>query len=188
MDMLKRLVVTGYKPHELGIFNDKHPGVAVIRRALKDRMRGLLEDGGLEWVIVSGQPGVETWAAETAFELREDYPELQVAVILPFLGQEEKWNDSKKSAFESVMARADFSTVLTRRPYEAPWQFAERDKFLLRNSDGILLVYDEENEGSPKWMKRLAEQRAEAGDYELLILNAFDLQLTAEDIQAEKWE
>ena len=186
--MLKRLVVTGYKPHELGIFNDKHPGVAVIRRALKDRMRGLLEDGGLEWVIVSGQPGVETWAAETAFELREDYPELQVAVILPFLGQEEKWNDSKKSAFELVMARADFSTVLTRRPYEAPWQFAERDKFLLRNSDGILLVYDEENEGSPKWMKRLAEQRAEAGDYELLILNAFDLQLTAEDIQAEKWE
>ncbi|WP_040229117.1 SLOG family protein [Bhargavaea cecembensis] len=185
--MLKRLVVTGYKPHELGIFNDKHPGIPVIRRALADRIRGLLEEG-LEWVIISGQPGVETWAAETAFELQEEYPSLQVAIILPFLNQEEKWNDAKKAAFESIMAQADFTTVLTKRPYEAPWQFSERDKFLLRNSDGILIIYDEDNEGSPKWMKRLAGQRADAGDYEVLTINAEDLQLAAEDMQAEKWE
>lgn len=33
--MVKRLVVTGYKAHELGIFNDSHPGIAIIKKRLK---------------------------------------------------------------------------------------------------------------------------------------------------------
>lgn len=186
MLMLKRLLVSGYKPHELGIFNDKHPGIAVIRRAVTSRIRGLLEDEDLEWVIVSGQPGVETWAAEAAFELRAEYPGLKVAVIAPFLEQEKNWNDAKKMAYESIMEQADFTTVLMNRPYEAPWQFSERDKFLLRNSDCLLLVYDEENEGSPKWLRRLAIPAAEQGHYELLTISAEDLNFAAEEMRMEE--
>lgn len=185
--MIKRLLVSGYKPHELGIFNDKHPGIAVIRRAITGRIRGLLEDEGLEWVIVSGQPGVETWAAEAAYELRrKEYPGLKVAVITPFLEQEKNWNDSKKLAYESIIAKADFTTVLMNRPYEGPWQFSERDKFLLRNSDGLLLVYDEENEGSPKWLRKLALPAAEQGHYELLTISAEDLNFAAEEMRMEQ--
>lgn len=184
--MLKRLLVSGYKPHELGIFNDKHPGVAVIRRALSGRIRTLLEEDGLQWVIVSGQPGVETWAAEVAFELRESHPGLKVAVITPFLEQEKNWNDSKKTAYESIIQQADYTTVLMNRPYDGPWQFSERDKFLLRNSDGLLLVYDEENEGSPKWLRKLASPAAEQGDYQMLTISAEDLNLTAEEMRMEE--
>ena len=61
-----------------------------------------------------------------------------------------------------IVAMADFHTSLTKRPYEAPWQFIEKDKFFMRNSDGILIVYDEENEGSPKFVKKAAEKYAEA--------------------------
>lgn len=32
--MLKRLFVSGYKAHELGIFNEKNPGLAIIKKAL----------------------------------------------------------------------------------------------------------------------------------------------------------
>ncbi len=183
--MLKRLLVSGYKPHELGIFNDKHPGIAVIRRAITGRMRALLEEG-LEWVIVSGQPGVETWAAEAAFQLRTEYPALKVAVISPFLEQEKNWNESKKIAYESILEQADFTTVLMNRPYEGPWQFSERDKFLLRNSDGLLLVYDEENEGSPKWLRKLALPAAEQGHYELLTISGEDLNFAAEEMRMEE--
>ncbi|SDE61326.1 Uncharacterized SPBc2 prophage-derived protein YoqJ [Bhargavaea beijingensis] len=184
--MLKRLLVSGYKPHELGIFNDKHPGIAVIRRAITSRLRGLLEEEGLEWVIVSGQPGVETWAAEAAFELRQEYPDLKVAVITPFLEQEKNWNDSKKMAYESILEQADFTTVLMNRPYEGPWQFSERDKFLLRNSDGLMLVYDEENEGSPRWLRRLALSSAEHGPYEFFTISAEDLNFAAEEMRMEE--
>ncbi len=112
-------------------------------------------------MILSGQPGVETWAAETVIDLQDLYPELKFAVITPFQEQEKNWNEAKKEAYQFILAHADYSVSLTKRPYEAPWQFIERDKFLLRNSDGILIVYDEENDGSPKFMKKMALKFAE---------------------------
>lgn len=185
--MIKRLVITGYKAHELGIFNDKHDGIPIIKKALESRLTPLLESG-LEWVIISGQPGVETWAAETVIDLKDDFPELQLAVITPFEEQEKNWNDAKKQAYEFILAHADYTVSLTKRPYEAPWQFIERDKFLLRNSDGILIVYDEENDGSPKFMKKMAVSYSEKSDYEVLTVAADDLQLIAEDMQRQDWE
>ena len=84
------------------------------------------------------------------------------------------------------MHQADFQTSVTKKPYEAPWQFIERNKFILRNSDGMLLVYDEENEGSPKFIKKLAEQYAEKNEYELFVINAYDLQVMAEEHAEEE--
>ena len=182
---MKRVVVTGYKPHELGIFDANHEGIDIIKKAINDRLQALL-DNGLEWVIISGQPGCETWAGQVVADLKELYPSLQLAIITPFLEQEKNWNDLKKQEYEELQRMADFQVSLTKRPYEAPWQFIERDKFLLRKSDGILLVYDEENDGSPKFMKRMAIQFAEKHSYEVLSITADDLQLIAEDIEREK--
>ncbi|HWI49702.1 MAG TPA: DUF1273 domain-containing protein [Rummeliibacillus sp.] len=185
--MLNRLVITGYKAHELGIFNDSHPGIPIIKKALQDRLIPLIEDG-LEWVILSGQLGVETWAAEVVMDLQIEYPELKYAVMTPFLDQEKNWNEAKQEKYEMILAQADFVTSLTKRPYEAPWQFIEKNKFLLKNSDGILIIYDEENEGSPKYIKKLAEQYADKYDYEILLINAYDLQVVAEEEQMRNWE
>ena len=185
--MINRLVITGYKAHELGIFNDKHPGIGIIKKALENRLTPLL-DSGLEWVILSGQPGVETWAAETVIDLQELYPELKFAVITPFEEQDKNWNEAKKEAYQFILVHADYSVSLTKRPYEAPWQFIERDKFLLRNSDGILIVYDEDNDGSPKFMKKMALKFAETSNYEVLTITADDLQLVAEDLQRQDWD
>lgn len=185
--MLKRLVITGYKAHELGIFNDKHPGIAIIKKALQERLISFIEDG-LEWVVLSGQLGVETWAAEVAMDLQMEYPDLKYAIITPFLDQEKNWNEAKQKKYEMILAQADFVTSLTKRPYEAPWQFIEKNKFFLKNSDGILIVYDEENEGSPKYIKKLAEQYADKYEYEIFLIDAYDLQAIAEEEQMKNWE
>lgn len=184
---LTRLVITGYKPHELGIFDQKHPGINYIKKAIEKQLVVLLEQG-LEWVIVSGQLGVETWAAEVVLELKYSYPHLRLAVITPFLEQEKNWNETKKEQYYSITGNADYVVSLTKRPYEAPWQFIEKDRFLLRNSDGILIVYDEENEGSPKFMKRTAEKHAVSKSYTLLTINADDLQMIVEEEQFHQWD
>ena len=185
--ILKRLVVTGYKPHELGIFDDKHPGVQFIKKALEKRLVALLDDG-LEWVIISGQLGIETWAADVVIELKKEYTELKYAVITPFNEQEKNWNDMKKEKYHTIIALADYHTSLTNRSYEAPWQFIEKDKFFMRNSDGILIVYDEENDGSPKFVKKAAEKYAERSDYQVLTISADDLQVIAEEEQMNEWQ
>ena len=185
--ILKRLVVTGYKPHELGIFDDKHPGVRFIKKALEKRLVALLDEG-LEWVIISGQLGIETWAAEVVIDLKKEYTDLKYAVITPFTDQEKNWNDMKKEKYHTIVAKADYHTSLTKRPYEAPWQFIEKDKFFMRNSDGILIVYDEENDGSPKFVKKAAEKYAERSDYQVLTISADDLQVIAEEEQMDEWQ
>lgn len=183
--MIKRLVITGYKAHELGIFNDSHAGIPIIKRAIHNRLTTLIDEG-LEWVILSGQQGVETWSAELVIELKEQYPHLKYAIITPFQDQEKNWNEQKQETYQNLLIQADYQTSLTKKPYEAPWQFIEKNKFLIRNSDGILIVYDEENDGSPKYMKKLATQFAEKNEYEIYTIDAYDLQVMAEEIAEEE--
>lgn len=182
--MLKNLLITGYKPHELGVFDEKHPGIPYIKKAIKRQLLTLLEDG-LEWIIVSGQLGVETWAIDTVMELQQDFPDLKYAVITPFLEQEKNWNEAKKEKYQAMVAMADYHVSLTKKPYEAPWQFIEKDKFLLRNTDGLLIVFDEETGGSPKYIMEMARKYSETNEYEIFTVNAYDLQLIAEE---EMWE
>lgn len=180
---MKSLYITGYRPHELGIFNDKHPGVPIIKKALENQLRPLIEDG-LEWIVISGQQGVETWAAQVVLELKSDYPELKYSIITPFLEQEKNWNEHKQATYMHIVSKADFVTSVTKRPYEAPWQFIEKDKFIIDNTDATLLVYDEENEGSPKYVLQLLRKYIENHeDYNVYTINAYDLQMVAEDMQ-----
>ncbi|MFF2752763.1 DUF1273 domain-containing protein [Psychrobacillus sp. NPDC058041] len=183
--MVKRLVVTGYKAHELGIFNDSHPGIPIIKKAIKNQLIALINEG-LEWLILSGQQGVESWTAELVLEMKEEFPHLKYAIITPFLEQEKNWNELKQEKYQALLFQADFQTSLTKKTYEAPWQFVEKNKFFLRNSDGILIVYDEENEGSPKYIKILAEKYAEKENYSIFLIDAYDLQLIAEEIAEEE--
>lgn len=183
-DQVNRVLITGYKATELGIFSQKHPGIEIIKKAIKKQLVALMDEG-LEWIIVSGQWGVEIWAAEAVLELKKEYKNLRLAVITPFLEQEEKWNDSKKELYNSILIRADYVNSVTKSKYDGPWQFKEKDKFLLRNSDGMILIYDEENEGSPKYIKAQAEQLALTTSYIIIQINGYDLQSIAEDEQQE---
>ena len=63
---MQRIWVTGYRNYELGTFGDKDPKITVIKYAIKNYLRQLLEDGQLDWVITGGQLGVEQWTVETA--------------------------------------------------------------------------------------------------------------------------
>ena len=182
---MKRLVVTGYKPYELGIFNDKHPGLLIIKKAIQDKLLQFIDEG-LEWVIVSGQLGVEQWSIEVFQSLKKDYPHLRYAVITPFLDPHQNWNEQNQEKFQKMISQADYHVSLTSKGYEAPWQFREKDAFLIRNSDGILFVYDLENEGSPIFMKKLVDQYVENHPYEVHMITADDLNLIAEEEQFKR--
>jgi uncharacterized phage-like protein YoqJ len=183
---VKSVLITGYKATELGIFSLKHPGIEIIKKAIKKQVIALMDEG-LEWIVVSGQWGVELWAAEAVLELRSTYESLRLAVITPFLEQDEKWSDEKKRIYQSVIQQANYINSVTKNKYTGPWQFAEKNKFLLRNTDGIILVYDEDNEGSPKYMKEQAQKHALSRDYPIYSINALDLQSIAEEDQPEYW-
>lgn len=181
--MTKVAVVSGYKPHELGVFGLNHPSITYIKAAIKKQLVSLLDDG-LQWVIISGQLGVELWAAEVVFELQEEgFHQLQLAVITPFLNQEENWNEEKKEWYESILIQADFVDSITKKPYEKPWQFRLKNQFLVEKSDALILLYDSEKDGSPKFLYETAKGYQQENDYSIYLIDFFDLQSIIEEEQ-----
>ncbi|MEC1260582.1 DUF1273 domain-containing protein [Bacillus swezeyi] len=177
---MKVLAVTGYKPFEMGIFKHDDQALFYIKKAIENRILALLDEG-LEWILISGQLGAELWAAEVAFSLQEEYPDLKVAVITPFLEQEKKWNEQNKEHYESVLAQSDYTESLTHRPYESPVQFKQKNRFFIEKSDALLILYDEEKEGSPVYMLNEAKKAREKRDFPIYMITMDDLRMTVED-------
>ncbi|MBS4190985.1 DUF1273 domain-containing protein [Bacillus sp. FJAT-49705] len=176
-------VVSGYKPYEIGIFKNDDPAVLFIKRAIKANLISLLEEG-LEWVMISGQLGTELWAAEVVFDLQlEGFNDLKLAVITPFLNQEESWKESNREWYESIIVQADFVDSVSRKPYENSWQFRLKNKFFIQKSDVLLLFYDTEKEGSPKYIYEEAKKEQEKNEYEIRLINFDDLQVLVEEEQ-----
>lgn len=178
--MIKVLLVTGYKAHELGIFDSKHIGIKYIKKVIKKKLIDLIEDG-LEWVLISGQLGVELWAAEVVIDLKNQYPQLKLAVITPFLNQQNNWNEANKTLYEEITMSADYLDSISRKDYESPVQLKQKNEFLVNKSDGILVIYDEEKPGSPNYYLTNARKRQENTSYEIFYIYPEEIELAYQD-------
>ncbi|RYM06323.1 DUF1273 family protein [Sporolactobacillus sp. THM7-7] len=179
------ILVTGYKPYELGIFSLDHPGIPVIRYCLSSHMRQLAEEG-TKWFVISGQPGIELWAGDICLELKnKEHLDIRLAVLVPFLEQESCFRGWVKDLYDRVLASADFSGAITNRPYQSPAQLRLKNEFLVKKTDGLLILYDEETPGSPKYYLDAAKRRAQEEAYPILTMTRFDLEQASEDLKQQ---
>lgn len=178
---MKSVLVTGYRAHELSIYDQKHKGIPYIRKAIEARLRPLAEDG-LEWVVTPGQYGVDLWACEVALELKRDYPHLKLSILSAYMNPEEKWKEDKQHYYRDIVRQVDYYGVVSKQPYQGVWQMTARDELLLKRTDGILLFYDEDaGEASPKFIKQRALKRHEADGYFFMTITAEDVQTIADE-------
>ncbi|WNF35129.1 DUF1273 domain-containing protein [Bacillaceae bacterium IKA-2] len=183
--MVKVLTVTGYKSHELGIFDEKNLGIVYIKKVLQKRLISLIDDG-LEWVLISGQLGVELWCAEVVSDLKQEYPQLKLAVLTPFYNQEERWNDLKKEQYRKVLQNADYVNSITKRNYESPSQLKMKNQYLIEKSDGLLVIYDDDKIGSPSYYITYAKARCENSDYQIFYIYPDEIDLAYQE-ENEQW-
>ncbi|WP_017727904.1 DUF1273 domain-containing protein [Halalkalibacterium ligniniphilum] len=171
---MKTLAVTGYKSHELGIFDQNHEGIHYIKKAFEKRLIPLIEEE-TEWFVISGQIGVELWVAEVVLQLKEIYPDIKLAVLTPFLKQEENWQEQTKEYYQHILSQADFVESITKRPYESRAQLRLKNEFIISKTDGLLLLYDEEKPGAPSYYLDVAKKRQEHDEYPILYITPNDL-------------
>ncbi|MGF1983021.1 DUF1273 domain-containing protein [Lactococcus taiwanensis] len=172
---MNSLLIMGYTSFDLGIFNEKDIKVSIIKKAVKNRLIRYLEEG-LNWLIFTGNLGFEYWALDVAKELQKDY-NFQIGTIFSFETHGQNWNENnqvKLAHFKEV----DF-VKYAYQTYENPSQFRQYNDFLLENTEGALVFYDEENETKLKYMVERMKQMAE---YHLEILDFETLQETFEDM------
>ncbi len=179
------LVVTGYKSSELGIFKSKDPAVLYIKKMLQQELLPMIN--GETWVIISGQLGVELWAAEMVIELRKTIPELRLGIFPPFIEQEKNWNEANQAMYREIKEQANFFKEVSNQPYLSPDQFRNRDLFFIQKSHGAILLYDQEKEGTTKYFWDLVKQKNDQdSSYQLRIINFLDLQLFVEEEERKK--
>ncbi|MFZ0368967.1 MAG: DUF1273 domain-containing protein [Halobacillus sp.] len=178
---MKTIVVTGYKPMELGIFNPEDAKVSFIKEAIKKRILSLLDEG-LEWVLISGQMGVELWTGEVVLDLKEEYS-INLGIIPPFENQQERWKEAYQLVYEEVTMMADFHKPVYNKGYEGPHQFRAKDQFLVEHSDGCLVLYDEDTKGSPDYFLTAASNYAASHTYPILYITPLDLDDIVEELR-----
>lgn len=185
---MKHLLVSGYRAHELQIFNEKHKGIPYIKQAIVSRLVPLIEDG-LEWIVTPGQYGVDLWACDAVIGLKRSYPQLKLSIIAAYEQPEQRWNEEKQQLFHDILRGVDYYAAASRRPYDGVWQLRARDELLLRKTDGMLLVYDEDMaSGSPRYYKEQALERQRRDGYRYIGISAEDIQSLVQEEAARAYE
>lgn len=175
---MKVLYVTGYKSMEMGIFKENDPKIQFIKAAIEKNIREFLEEG-LEWVIVSGQMGVELWTAEIILDLKEEF-DINLGVFPPFENQDKRWPEVLQEKYQEIIMVADFYKPLYIGDYKGPYQFRAKNLWFAEKSDASLLLMDEEYPGSVRYFHEAAKQDE---DYPIHLITPMDLDEIVEEIR-----
>lgn len=179
VNVMKVLHVTGYKSLELGIFKENDPKVHIIKTAIEKRIKQFIEEG-LEWVIVSGQMGVELWTAEIVLDLKEEY-DINLAVFPAFENQDKRWPKGLQEKYQEIIMVADFYKPIYIGDYKGPYQFRAKNQWFVEKSDASLILMDEEFPGSVKYFYDAAKKISE--DYPIYLITPLDLDDIVEELR-----
>ncbi len=175
---MKILTVTGCKPMELNIFNETDERIRYLKKALEKRLIGFIE-AGVEWVLISGQMGVELWTADIVLELQNTYP-VKLAIIPPFENQTSRWPEHLQLKYDSLTYEADFFKPIYNGDYKGPYQFRARDEWLIKKSDACLILADEEYPGSTGYFLKATQS---VDDYPIYFITPDDLDDVVEEMR-----
>ncbi|WP_251717355.1 DUF1273 domain-containing protein [Lactobacillus agrestimuris] len=182
---MQRIWVTGYRSYELAVFGEKDPKITIIKYALKNYLKSLLEEGEIDWVITGANLGIEQWAAEVAIELRKEYP-VQISIMTPYEEFSNRWNENNQAKFINLKNKVDFFASTSNTPYKSPVQLRNYQNFMLRHTDQALMIYDEEHPGKSKYDYNLIKKYQESNNYPLHLIDFYDLQDIANEYEEER--
>ncbi|MEW4355247.1 DUF1273 domain-containing protein [Streptococcus pneumoniae] len=171
---MSSILISGYRAFDLGLFDEKSPQVKIIKKAIERDLKRFLEEG-VKWLIFTGNLGFEVWCLEIAKNLQKEY-KFQIATIFTFENQGENWNEDNQVKL-ALFKQVDFVKYAYKR-YENPSQFREYNQFLVNNTDGCYLFYDDEHETNLKYLYAMMKEQA---DYFIKKLTFDDLNDIAEN-------
>ncbi|WP_297819613.1 DUF1273 domain-containing protein [uncultured Lactobacillus sp.] len=177
---MQRLWISGYRSFELGVFDPKDKKIVVIKYAIKNYLKRLIDEGQLDWVISGPNLGIEQWALQSAIELRNEY-NLHCSMITPYIDFSKRWNESNQAQFSNLKQEVDFFASTSKSPYQSPIQLRSYQNFMINHTDRALLVYDPEHPGKPHYDYDLIQKYQKQKDYPLNLIDFYDLQDAAQE-------
>ena len=144
---------------------DINKSIAVyIPSELKRVIKALILRGARSF-RAGGAMGFDTVAALCILELKEEYPDITLDLILPCRDQTNGWNNDNKRAYDYILSMADSVKYVTDTYYAGCMQ--KRNRALVDGSD-VCVAYLERSSGGSAYTYTFAVKS------DLEVINIFD--------------
>ena len=135
--------------------NIRNDDIPKIKEALKETIVGLINQG-VFYYGAGGALGFDTIAAQTILELKNDYPQIKLILVLPCKNQTARWNEKDIDIYESIKAQAD-KYVYTSEDYYNGCML-KRNRHLVDNS-AYCICYLTHNSGGTYYTYNYAAKK-----------------------------
>ena len=126
-----------------------------IARRLKEKLIKLIEEGYC-YFCSGGALGFDTLVAQTVLELKNEYPHINLILVLPFLSQTRGWNESDVRMYEYIKEAADKYVYTSENYFNGCMQ--KRNRHLVDNSS-VCVCYLTEEKGGTAYTVKYANSR-----------------------------
>ena len=109
--------------------------------------------------------GFDLMAAEVVLSLKGKLPSLQLIAVVPFKGQNCRWNVSEQNRYDLILGKADKVIVLSENYFKGC--LLKRNDYMLQHSGSVIAYFDGKPQGGTYYTCRKAWKRG------LTIVNLF---------------
>lgn len=127
------------------------------KRRLKAKVKSAITDAirnGYRYFGAGGALGFDMLAAQTVLELKADYPDIKLILVLPCLNQTREWAQEDVKEYERIKAAADKVTYISKEYYNGCMH--KRNRHLVDNSS-LCICYLTKQSGGTAYTVSYAE-------------------------------
>ena len=129
----------GHRPHKFPWKdNEDDPRCVALKATLAEQIATLAGTGVTEY-FTGGADGTDCWAAEIVLDLREKNPALKLRCVLPYEGQADKWSDSARERYHSILKQSDSVDYVSHAYYDGC--MIDRNHRLVESAGLLLAVF-----------------------------------------------
>ncbi len=125
-----------------------------IESRLKERLTEFI-NGGYCRFLAGGALGFDTLAANSVLELKEDFPDIKLVLVLPCLAQTKGWKSADVAEYERIKSLAD-EVIYTSEEYTSGCMH-KRNRRLVDESS-VCIAYLEKQSGGTFYTVNYAEK------------------------------
>ena len=123
-----------------------------LKRKLKRTIISSIEDG-YRFFGAGGALGFDTLAAQTILDLKKDYPDIKLILVLPCPNQTQGWKKKDVETYEKIKAQADKVVYTSQHYYQGCMH--TRNRHLVDNSS-LCISYLTANSGGTAYTVKYA--------------------------------
>ena len=147
--MKKACTVTGHRPTRFKFkYQENYSLCKKIKKRIREQIQYLYDKEWVRRIYVGGSLGVDLWAGEIALRLKETpgYGELELAVVLPFPGHEQKWDERSRKRLDFLIRHS--AEHFTIGKTDSRNSYIRRNCYMVDHADYLLAVYDNDRKAN----------------------------------------